>query len=355
MDRTETRLATDASRRPSSSGDELNSTYDVVVIGGGAAGLSGAVALGRSCRRVLVVDAGEPRNAPADGVHNFLGREGVPPRELLAAGRAEATGYGVRIERATVAAARRLEVDGGGDDDGARFCVDLAEGRSVRARRLLVAAGLVDELPAVPGVAERWGRDVIHCPFCHGWEVRDQAIGVLGTGPMEVHQAQLFRQLSSDVVLFQHTAPALTAEQAEELAARGVRVVEGEVAALEIEDDRLAGVRLRSGGIVSRRAVVVAPRFVARTGMLASLGLETEEVKVGEHVVANRVPVDAKGATAVPGVWAAGNVADPMAQVIAAAAGGLAAGAAIHADLIAEETARAVAAHRAKHEKGDRG
>ncbi|MFP5371096.1 MAG: NAD(P)/FAD-dependent oxidoreductase, partial [Actinomycetes bacterium] len=189
--------------------------YDVVVIGGGAAGLSGAVALARSRRTVLVVDAGEPRNAPADGVHNHLGREGTPPGELLAFGRAEVTGYGAEVMDGRVTAVRR-------EDDGG-FVVTLGDGRAVSARRLLVATGLVDELPDIPGVAERWGRDVLHCPYCHGWEVRDQAIGILATGPMAVHQALLFRQLSADVTFFRHTGLELPADEAEQLAALGIR------------------------------------------------------------------------------------------------------------------------------------
>src|SRR5687767_7374375 len=174
--------------------------YDVVIIGGGAAGLSGAVALARSRRSVLVVDAGDPRNAPAGHVHNYLGREGTPPGELLAAGRAELAGYGGQFVSDTVVGAGR--VDGG-------FRVSLAGGRTVGARRLLVGTGLVDELPDVPGLAERWGRDVLHCPYCHGYEVRDRAIGILATGPSAMHQALLFRQLSDDVTVFLHTAPEL--------------------------------------------------------------------------------------------------------------------------------------------------
>ena len=161
--------------------------YDVVVIGGGAAGLNGALMLARSRRSVLVVDAGAPRNAPASGVHGLLGREGTPPGELLATGRAEVRGYGGRVETGEVT---------GGAADGGGFAVTLADGRRVRARRLLVTTGLTDELPDVPGLRERWGREVLHCPYCHGWEVRDQAIGVLASGPMSVHQALLFRQLS---------------------------------------------------------------------------------------------------------------------------------------------------------------
>jgi SAM-dependent methyltransferase len=178
--------------------------------------------------------------------------------------------------------------------------------------------------------------------------VRDQAIGVVATGPMSLHQAQLWRQWSSDVVLFQHTADAPDGEVAEALAARGVRVVAGEVVALETDGGRLTGVRLASGEVVPRAAVVVAPRFTARSAVLAGLGLEAEPFRMGEAVVGAHVPVDARGATAVPGVWAAGNVADPGAQVIGSAAAGLLAGAAINGDLLAEDTRFAVEVLRAQ-------
>jgi thioredoxin reductase len=313
-------------------------TYDVVVVGGGAAGLSGALTLGRARRSVLVVDAGEPRNSPAPGVHGFLTRDGTNPAVLLEAGREEVRRYGVELLDGRVASAERVE-------DG--FVVTLDDGNSVGARRLLVATGLVDELPEVPGVRERWGRDVLHCPYCHGWEVRDQPIGVLASGPRAAHQALLFRQWSADVALFLHTAPLPTDEEAEKLAARGIAVVEGEVASLEIVEDRLAGVRMGAGEVVARRAVAVMPRFVARTEMLAGLGLETtvHPLGVGEHVEA-----DAAGLTAVPGVWVAGNVADLMAHVVGAAEAGVRAGAAINADLIAEDNDRAVTAYRDRRE-----
>jgi thioredoxin reductase len=314
--------------------DEL---YDVVVIGGGAAGLSGALALSRARRSVLVVDSGTPRNAPAGHVHNYLAREGTPPAELLAAGRAEVAGYGGRFRPGEVVAARP-------GDDG--FHLDLADGGSVRARRLLVTTGLVDELPEVPGVRELWGSDVLHCPYCHGWEVRDQAIGVLATNALGVHQALMWRQWSADVTLFLHTAPEPSDDEWEQLAARGVSVVTGEVAALETAGDRLTGVRLASGTVVPRRALVVAPRFTARSGVLASLGLAAADQEMGGVVFGSAVPADAGGATAVPGVWVAGNVTDLRAQVISSAAGGLNAAAALNADLIAEDTRRAVAARR---------
>jgi thioredoxin reductase len=314
--------------------EQLRDGYDVVVVGGGAAGLSGALMLARARRSVVVIDGGAPRNAPAAGVHGLLARDGIRPAELLERGRAEVCRYRGQVVSGEVGAVAR-------EDNG--FAVALADGRTVRARRLLVATGLVDQLPDVPGVRERWGRDVVHCPYCHGWEVRDQAIGVLATGPLAVHQALLFRQLSDDVTYFSHTMPPPNDEQAEQLAARGIRVVDGEVASLEIVEDRLVGVRLRDGMVVSRQALAVSPRMAARAGFLAALGLRpaAHPSGVGEYI-----PSDTTGRTDVPGVWVAGNVTDLAAQVGAAAAGGAAAAAQINADLVAEETRQAVAASR---------
>ncbi|MER0449733.1 NAD(P)/FAD-dependent oxidoreductase [Streptomyces sp. Edi4] len=309
--------------------------HDVVVIGGGAAGLSGALTLGRARRSVLVIDAGEPRNAPAHGVHTYLGREGVAPGELLATGRAEVLGYGGQFLSGTATGAER---------DGDGFRVRLADGQEVRARRLLVTTGLVDELPDVPGLAGLWGSDVLHCPYCHGWEVRDRAIGVLGTGPLAVHQALLWRQWSEDVTLFLHTMDDPDDQQYEELAARGVRVVVGEVTALETREGRLHGVRLASGTLMSRQVLAVATKLVARAGVLGSLGLEPADLEMAGAVIGSHIPADVTGATEVPGVWVAGNVASPLDQVVVAAAAGVRAGAAINADLIAEETRRAVRA-----------
>lgn len=313
----------------------MENEYDVIVIGGGAAGLSGALALVRSRRSVLVIDEGTPRNAPAEGVHNYLSRDGVPPSELYAVGRDEVTGYGGEILSGTVTAARAV-------DQG--FTVDLADGSKFHSRRLLVTTGLKDELPAVEGLAERFGRDVLHCPYCHGWEVRDQAIGVLATGPMAVHQALLFRQLSDDVTLFLHTSPELPDEQWEELAARGISVVEGEVEAVEVTDDRLTGVRLQGGRVIPRQALAVQSFVRARADFLESLGLKAVDQEAAGRVIGTAIEADPTGRTSVPGVWVAGNVAAPMAQVIVAAAAGLGAGAMINADLIAEETRLAVAA-----------
>ena len=311
---------------------QVRDAYDVVVIGGGAAGLNGALQLARSRRSVLVVDAGQPRNRPAAAVHGLLGHDGVPPARLLARGRDEVRGYGGEVVAGEVTAV--------GGALAAGFTVTLRDGRVFLARRLLVTSGLVDDLPGIPGLGERWGRDVVHCPYCHGWEVRDQPIGVLASGPTSVHQALLFRQLSDDVVYFRR-GTALDGVAASQLAARGIRVVEGEVSAVVIADDRVAGVRLADGTVVARRALAVAARMTARAGFLADLGLKASEHPSGMGV---HVPADPAGRTEVPGVWVAGNVTDLGAQVGAAAAAGALAGAVINAELVEEETSRAAAA-----------
>ncbi|SCL24610.1 Thioredoxin reductase [Micromonospora pallida] len=315
----------------------MDDRYDVVVVGGGAAGLAGAVALARARRSVLVVDAGEPRNAAADGVHNHLGREGSRPAELLASARADVTGYGGHLIDATVTTVDR-------DDDG--FRVVLADGRGVRARRLLVATGGVDALPDVPGLADRWGRDVLHCPYCHGWEVRGRRVGVLADGPLGVRQALLWRQWSPHVLLLRHHGDAPDPTQAEQLAARAVTVVDGPVTGLVVDDDRLTGVRLADGGLVRVDALVVASRLAARADLLAPLGLRPVDVDHDGQLVGTRIPADASGATDVPGVWVAGNATAVAATVVVSAAQGVTAAGAINADLVAEDTARAVDAYR---------
>ncbi|MBF6169515.1 NAD(P)/FAD-dependent oxidoreductase [Streptomyces gardneri] len=299
---------------------------DVVVIGGGAAGLSAALTLARARRSVLVIDAREQRNAPAAGVHGWLTRDGIPPAELVTIGAREVEQYGGRIRYARAVSAQRTP---GG------FVVETDRGERLRGRRLLVTTGLADELPPISGLRERWGRDVVHCPYCHGWEIRDQPIGVLGS----VHHALLFRQWSSRVTLLRHTSPAPTAQQAEQLAARGIAVVEGAVRALEVVNDHITGARLESGPVVPIAALAFAPRLVARDALLLALGVETAEHPsgAGTHVVA-----DAAGRTSVPGVWVAGNVTDIVAGVVQSAAGGVTAAAAINADLVEEDTRMAV-------------
>jgi thioredoxin reductase len=306
-------------------------TRDVVIVGGGAAGLSAAVTLARSRRSVLVIDAGQPRNAPAAGVHNYLSREGTDPVALLNMGRAEVRGYGGEVVDGEAIAAR------GG---AGRFVVDLRDGRTAVARRLLVTTGLTDELPEIPGIHERWGRDVVHCPYCHGWELRDQPIAVLSTSSMTVHQALLFRQLSPDVTVVTHVGPPLSDQQVAELAARDVTIADGKVAAVEVADDALTGVRLDDGTVVTCRALAVRPRFVARSPVLASLGLQP----VAGMDDDSAFTADPTGATEIPGVWTAGNAADVFVGVMGAAAAGVVAGSAINADLVADDLTQALVA-----------
>lgn len=304
---------------------------DVLVVGGGPAGLSAALTLGRVRRSVLVVDDGTPRNAPAEAVHAFLTRDGTPPAQLLALGREEVARYGVAHRDARAVTATRSE---------GRLLVGLDDGSTVAARQLVVTTGLVDELPAVEGLADRWGRDVVHCPYCHGWEVRDQVIGVLATTPMALHQAGLFRQLSDRVLVLRHSVDDLDAERLGTLAARGVQVVDGEVVAVEVHDDRLSGVRLAGGTVVALDALAVASRATLRGELLAELGIVAAEHPSGMGL---HVPADPMGRTEATRVWVAGNVTDPSAQVIMAAAQGTRVGAVINAELVTEDETRAIA------------
>lgn len=305
---------------------QLEARYDVVIVGGGPAGLNAALMLARSCRSVLVLDDRQYRNAPAEHMHGFLSRDGAEPHRLREIGRGEVRAYGGTI-------ANRRAVTAEVVADG--IAVSLDDGTVVMGRRLLVATGLTDLLPDIPGVAERFGRDVVHCPYCHGWEVRDQEIGVLATGEPSVHQALLFRQLSATVTVLQHNSPGPTDEERRRLAARGITVVEGEVSALRVVDDRLTGAILTNGTVVPLTALALAPRMVARSRLLETLGITAVEHPsgMGEHI-----PAETGGRTAVPHVWVAGNVTNLGAQVLIAAAEGAVAGGMINADLVSEDT-----------------
>ena len=242
--------------------------YDVAVIGGGAAGLSAALVLARARRRVLVVDAGSPRNAPATHMHGFLSRDGLPPGELLALGRTEVKSYGGDI---LTGAATELVRD---RREGFRLLV--ADGQRISARRVLVTTGLRDELPDIPGLRERWARDVLHCPYCHGHEVRDRRLGVIGGSPGAVRYAQIVRQWTHDLVYF--TPPdTLTSDERAQLVARGIGVVDGAIAQLVIDDDQLRGVQMNEGCVVPRDALFVPPRFVPNNQLLVDLGCAIDD------------------------------------------------------------------------------
>ena len=307
----------------------MNETLDAVVIGGGAAGLNGALMLARSRRSVVVIDSGTPRNAPAEGVHGLLGHDGIPPAELLQRGREEVHRYGGQVVSGEVVAAEPAA-------DG--FAITLADGTVLRARRVLVATGLRDVLPDVPGLARHWGSGVVHCPYCHGWEVRDEPIGVLAVGPASVHHALLFRQLTDDLVYFTN-GTELDDDTRAGFAARGIRVVDTKVAEIE-SGNGITGVRLVDGEVVPRRVIAVVTTMLARTDGLEGLGLPMEEVPHGRRFVSGMA-----GTTPVPGVWVAGNATDLTAQVGASAAAGALAGAHINADLAAADTLAARSVH----------
>jgi thioredoxin reductase/SAM-dependent methyltransferase len=304
---------------------------DVAVIGGSAAGLTAALQLGRQRRSVIVVDSGEPRNAPAAHLHSFLGHEGQPPGELLAAGREDVRGYGVEV-----LAGRALQVT----RDGERFVVELDGGHAVVARRVVVATGLVDELPAVHGLAEHWGDTVIHCPFCHGYEVRDQRVVLLVTHSTGLHIAPLIRQLTSRLTVLLHDGVAADTAEVEVLRAAGVDVQAATATRVTAEPNgRLTGIELEDGTRIDTDAIVVGPRFHPRAEPFATLGLRPEPHPTGLGEV---ISVDGNGATSEDGVYAVGNVTDPSQQVLAAAAHGGRVGGAV-AFSLAEEDMRAAA------------
>ena len=300
-------------------------TYDVLVIGGGAAGLSAALVLSRARRSVLVVDSGTPRNAAATSMHGFLSRDGMPPAELLAAGRAEVSGYGATLTDGTVTELVHCGPTG--------FQALLDDGQRAKARKVLVTTGLHDELPDVPGLADRWAKDVLHCPYCHGWEVRDQQLGVLWNGPESVRYAQVVRQWTHDLVLF---APVdtLTPADRSQLVARAIGVVEGAVDRVVVQDDQLSAIAMVDGRSIPRQALFVPPRFVPNHALLTGVGVDLDE-----H---GWVITGPNGATSLPGLWVAGNVSNARAQVITAAGEGSAAAIAVNTDLVSDDVRTAV-------------
>ncbi len=305
---------------------------DVAVVGGSAAGLAAALQLGRQRRSVIVVDAFEPRNAPAAHMHGYLGREGLPPSELTTVGREEVRSYGGEVLAGRVSRVTRT-----GDD---RFHLELVGGHSIVARRVLAATGLVDELPDIDGLAEHWGRDVIHCPFCHGFEVRDRRIVQIVTHPMGLHVAGLFRQLTAQLTVVLHDPVEVDSSELDLLRAAGVDIVHGPVTRIVTgADGHVAAVELAARHRIAADAVVVGPRFRVRTEPFVSLGLRPTAHPTG---LGDFVETDATGATAVPGLYAAGNVTDPSQQVLQAAAGGSRVGAMISFSL-ADDDIRAAA------------
>ena len=300
--------------------------FDAVVVGAGPAGLSAALTLGRAGRRTLVLDSGEPRNAPATHMHNVLGHDGTPPAELRRLAREQLAAYpSVELRDAAATGAAR--------HDGA-FAVTLAGGGEIRARRLVLAGGVRDELADLPGMGELWGRSVLHCPYCHGHEVRGQALAVLGAGEHQAFIATLLRRgYSDDVVLLANGEEPAAADV---LAEQGVPVHERPVARLDGRDGRLERVVFDDGSALARDALFAGGRPVQRSPLAADLGCALLDD--------GAVEVDEFGRTSVEGVLAAGDMAHratlpgTMAAVSVASASGMVAGVAVDQELHADAT-----------------
>ena len=282
--------------------------HDVIVIGSGAAGLSAALVLARARVNVLVIDSGEPRNSPAAHMHGFVSRDGMPPQEFLESGRREVRSYGANFESSTVTAIDR-RYEGG-------FDVTLADATVHTARALLIATGLKDQLPETPGLRPLWGSLVNHCPYCHGHEVCDQAIAVIGglAREMSLKQAALLRRYS-DRVDFISNGIQLTSIERHRLEAFGVRIIDGAVSRISAEAEVSIQIELTDQRTLSYDAGFIAPVTQPSDQLLRSLGCEVDSAT-------GLIAADPAGQTSQPGVWAAGNVVTPSAQVITAAGAG---------------------------------
>jgi thioredoxin reductase len=288
--------------------------FDVVIVGAGTAGLSGALVLGRARRNVLLVDGGSPRNEPAHAAHGYFTRDGTSPLDLLEIGREQLEPYPVQVWQAEVADAHQT-------DNG--FELALADGRSVGARKLILATGVVDELPDIPSVREFWGRGVFHCPYCHGWEVRERPWAILHIGSMAFERAALFLSWTRDLFLLTNGESSLEDSERQRLLALGVRIDERPIANLEASPNggELRAVRFEDGGALAVAALFVAPPQRLRSGLAESLDCRIAEIgPVGWPLVETNTLT---GETSTPGVYAAGDaVTSPSQSLILAAASG---------------------------------
>jgi thioredoxin reductase len=295
----------------------MDSTWECIVVGAGAAGLSAALVLGRAQRRTLVIDAGEQSNLAAHGIGGLLGQDGRPAADFYAAGREELAAYpAVELRDGQVVGGERL-------DSG--FVLELADGSRETARRVLLATGMEYRYPSLPGIAERWGRSVFHCPFCHGWEVRGRPLAVLDRGATGAQRAILLRAWSEEVTLLSDGPAELDAEQAGRLRAAGVAVDERPVAGLRGPEDTLTAVVFADGGEHPCHGLLVPVTLHQRSPLAEQLGATTVEARIA----ADAVEIDASFHTNVPGLSAAGDATPHMPSVANAVAAGSSAAAMI--------------------------
>jgi thioredoxin reductase len=296
------------------------SAYDVVIAGGGPAGLSAALVLGRCRRRVLVCDAGQPRNAASSGLHGYLTRDGILPGDLLRIGREEAARYGVEFRRAVVAEARAEE---GG------FVITLEGGEIIHSRKLLLATGVRDNPPEVEGIERFYGRSVFHCPYCDGWEMRDQPLAAYGRGAPGAGLSISLLTWTSDVALCTDGPPRLSRADRSRLDERGIPVISKRIARFEGRGDVLDCIVFEDGDILHRRGVFFAARQDQQCNLAESFGCEFNSK--------GTVRTDHRGATHIPGLYCAGDASFDVQFVIVAAAEGAKAAVAINMALQAEQ------------------
>jgi thioredoxin reductase len=295
---------------------------DVIIVGGGPAGCSAALVLGRCRRRVLVIDSGRPRNAASHAMHALISRDGMPPAEFLAAARADALRY------PTVQWRDGFVVNAWCEPNG--FGVELQDGTRLASRKLLLATGVVDEVPRLAGIERFYGRSVHHCPYCDAFEHSDEALAVYGRGEKGVGLALMMSLWSADVMLFTDGDDPEARAADERLRAHGIALQEAPIAALEGDDDgRLRAVVLRDDTRVARDAMFFATGRHQRSPLPERLGC-----RLDDGAVATDRPLEE---TSVPGVYVAGDASKDLLLVVVAAAEGAKAAFAINRTLCRDE------------------
>ncbi len=296
------------------------SAFDAIVVGGGPAGLSAALILGRCRRRVLVCDAGKPRNAASQALHGYLTRDGMPPAELLRIGREQLAPYGVELRRGVVSQARRT---------ARGFQIRLDDGSEFSSRKLLLATGMVDRIPAVDGMRELYGRGVFHCPYCDGWEMREKPLAVYGRGASSASFALSMQTWSRDIVLCTDGPPGLRPDALDRLRAAGIPVRRETILRLEASDGVLERIVFRAGDPLPRRAVFLNVPRRQTSALAAQLGCTFN--------TRGAVQSNSLQGTNVPGLYVAGDAARDVQLIIVAAAEGAKAGFAINKALQDED------------------